>query len=86
MLEYIFVKYFCNVVPASGHEVRMVVIVMLMMIKRCWSEFAEGGPGLGLHTASASGWSGGSSSPNYTPLELYPAPTYNHTYAHNLRH
>ena len=39
MLEYIFVKYFCNVVPGCGHEVAMVVIVMLMMIKQ-WSEFA----------------------------------------------
>ena len=39
VVEYIFVKYFCNVVPGGGHEVRMVVIVMLMMIKQ-WSEFA----------------------------------------------
>ena len=50
----------------------MVVIVMLMMIKRCWSEFAEGGPGLGLHTAlPQAGWGELlATTPNYTPLEL----------------
>ena len=64
----IFVKHFCNVVPASGHEVRMVVIVMLMMIKRCWSEFAEGGPGLGLHTAEPqAGWGSSYLLPPITP-------------------
>ena len=71
----------------------MVVIVMLMMIKQ-WSEFALprlvggswGGPGQELHTAQCLGLVVGAGSlyTNYTPLELQPGPTYNHTYAHNL--
>ena len=43
-------------------------------------------PGKSCTLLNASGWllGAGSLYTNYTPLELQPGPTYNHTYAHNL--